>query len=98
MMRHAEFVSDPLLVDGKTPGLLRRWDAPDGAASVILNSALMEELRTRAIQAYLSVPKRGAEIGGLLFGSVGKNGSITFQIDACEEIPCEHRFGPSYKL
>jgi hypothetical protein len=55
-------------------------------------------LRQRAIRAYTSLPKRGAEIGGFLFGQTGQDGSITFQIDTSEEIPCEYRFGPSYRL
>ena len=58
----------------------------------------MEDLRRQAIQAYLSLPKRGVEIGGLLFGEVRQDGSIAFKIDGCEDVPCEHRFGPSYKL
>jgi len=64
---------------------------------VTLGFHLMDELRRQAIEAYLSLPKRGAEIGGLLFGAVRQGGSA-FHIDACEDLPCEYRFGPSYKL
>jgi proteasome lid subunit RPN8/RPN11 len=98
MMRDTRSVSNPLLVEGKARRRLCRWDAPDGACFVVLDSNLMEELRRQAIQAYLSLPKRGAEIGGLLFGDVRQDGSMVFQIDGCEGIPCEYRFGPSYKL
>ena len=58
----------------------------------------MEDLRQRTIGAYISLPKRGAEIGGFLFGQVQRDGAIAFQLDTCEEIPCEYRFGPSYRL
>jgi hypothetical protein len=91
-------VSNPLPVEGTVRGQLCRWDAPDGACAVLLGSSLMEELRHRAIQAYLSLPKRGVEIGGLLLGDVRQDGSIAFQIDGSEDIPCEYRFGPKYKL
>ncbi len=97
-MPQTRFVSNPLLMEEKAPGRFCRWDAPDRACSVVLGSSLIEELRRQAIQAYLSLPKRGAEIGGLLFGYVQQDGSIVFQIDGFEDIPCEYRFGPSYKL
>lgn len=96
-MRDTQLVSSPPLVEGKTSGPIYRWDAPDGSCSVTLGFHLMDELRRQAIEAYLSLPKRGAEIGGLLFGAV-RQGSSAFHIDACEDLPCEYRFGPSYKL
>jgi hypothetical protein len=58
----------------------------------------VDDLRRLTIEAYTSLPKRGAEIGGLLFGKRRADGAITFEVDGCEEIPCEYRFGPSYKL
>ena len=79
-------------------GSLFQWSAPDGACSIALDSSVMDDLRRRTIEAYTSLPKRGAEIGGLLFGKRRTDGAITFEVDGCEEIPCEYRFGPSYKL
>jgi TonB family protein len=75
-----------------------RWDVPDGTCSVALDSKLMDDLRRRTIRAFLSLPKRGAEIGGFLFGHVRQEEPVTFEIDTCEEIKCEYRFGPSYRL
>lgn len=97
-MRESQSAIDgPVLVEHARRRLCR-WDAPDGARSIALDSNLMEDLRQRTIRAYISLPKRGAEIGGFLFGQVRQDGSIGFQIDTCEEIPCEYRFGPSYRL
>ena len=79
-------------------GSLFQWSAPDGASSIALDSSVVDDLRRRTIEAYTSLPKRGAEIGGLLFGKRRTDGAITFEVDGCEEIPCEYRFGPSYKL
>src|ERR1700722_385267 len=97
-MRDTQLVSSPPPVEGRKSGPIYRWDAPDGSITVTLGFHLMDELRRQAIEAYLSLPKRGAEIGGLLFASVRQGGSIAFHIDACEDLPCEYRFGPSYKL
>jgi hypothetical protein len=97
-MRDTQLVSSLPVVAGKTSGPVSRWDAPDGSCSVTLGFDLMDELRRQAIEAYLSLPKRGAEIGGLLFGTVRQGASIAFHIDACQDLPCEYRFGPSYRL
>ena len=77
---------------------LIQWTAPDGACSIALEPSVVDDLRRRTIDAFISLPKRGAEIGGLLFGQLRTDGTTTFQIDAGEEIPSEYRFGPSYKL
>ena len=79
-------------------GSLSQWNAPDGACSISLDSSVVDDLRRRTIDAYTSLPKRGAEIGGLLFGKRRTDGAIAFEVDGCEELPCEYRFGPSYKL
>jgi hypothetical protein len=97
-MRETQSAIEPHLVVENTRRRLCRWDAPDGACSIALDSNLMEDLRQRTIGAYTSLPKRGAEIGGFLFGQVRRDGAIAFEIDTCEEIPCEYRFGPSYRL
>lgn len=51
-----------------------------------------------AIDALMSLPKRGPEIGGLLLGRKRSDEPGVLRIDAFEEIPCEHRYGPSYVL
>ncbi len=75
-----------------------RWNSPDGFHSVVLSPGAVEELRARAIDASLSLPRRGAEIGGLLLGRFrpGKPGTVS--IEALQPISCEHRYGPSYTL
>ena len=56
-----------------------------------LDAALIRELRAKVIEAFVSLPKRGLEIGGVLYGdSAG--------IFGFEEGPCEHRYGPSFAL
>jgi len=59
---------------------------------------VVEELRNRAIEGLLSLPKRGREIGGLLLGKIEPGNVAAVSIEAAREIPCEHRFGPSYVL
>jgi TonB family protein len=105
MKSEQPFVSTPVPVDGGQPGVVCGWDAPDGARRVTLSPALIRELRQAAIQAFLAIPRRGVEIGGFLFGQVrqeplsaGPSETAVFEIAAFEDVPCEHRFGPSYIL
>lgn len=98
-------VSIPFDVDSASSGTVCRWDAPGGAQRITLSAALVRELRQAAIQAFLAIPRRGVEIGGLLFGQVrqeppttGPSETTVFEISAFEDVPCEHRFGPSYIL
>ncbi len=74
---------------------LCRWSAPDGAASIFLAASTVRDLRAKVIEAFLLLPRRGVETGGLLFGS-GHSGQQF--IHGFEEIPCEHRYGPSFTL
>jgi hypothetical protein len=72
-----------------------RWQSPDGKHTILIQRPVLEELRNRVIEAFLSLPSRGAEIGGILFGHAdGEH----VRIESIEEVPCEHRFGPSYVL
>jgi TonB family protein len=98
-------VSTPFSADGDPLGIICGWDAPDGGHRVTLSPVLIRELRQAAIQAFLAIPRRGVEIGGLLFGKMrqerldpGASEAAVFEIAAFEDVPCEHRFGPSYIL
>jgi TonB family protein len=73
-----------------------RWVAPNGAQSVICDCALIDELRNQVIEAFLLLPRRGMEVGGLLLGRVEEHGVV--HIEGFESIPCEHRYGPSFIL
>ena len=77
------------------PGALCHWAAPEGDRRVLLSASLVRDLRVRAIEGFVSLPKRGVEIGGILFGHAR---GATVRIEGFEEAPCEHRYGPSYAL
>ena len=62
---------------------------------MFLSATTVRELRAKAIQAFLSLPRRGVETGGLLFGSQ-RDGQLFIQ--GFEEVACEHRYGPSFAL
>src|SRR5450432_1182248 len=69
--------------------------APTGT-ELRLSTDLCEALRAEAFAGLKALPKRGAEVGGLLTGQ-GDEDPISI-IDGFELIQCEHRYGPFYRL
>src|SRR5689334_22004784 len=70
------------------------WESKDGRR-VLFSSAVLRDLRARSIESFLALPRRGLEIGGLLFGQPG---TAELRIEGFEEVPCEHRYSPSFAL
>ena len=77
-----------------------RWHPPSGSPRVSIALQTMDDIKNHAIRGYRSLrksplPKRGAEIGGVLLGSLDPaTGEIV--IDAFEPMQIEYRSGPSY--
>lgn len=62
---------------------------------MLIVEPVVRDLRRLAIEGFLALPRRGIEVGGILLGEANSKG---MRIEAFEEIPCEHRYGPSYAL
>ncbi len=75
------------------PGYVR-WEAP-GLPAVVIRRSAADGIQIEVLRALNSVPKRGAEAGGILLGR--RTGS-EIHVEEFEPAPCEHRFGPSYRL
>jgi len=72
-----------------------RWQTASGGPGVNIASRAMAEIKAHVIRGFKSLPKRGAEIGGVLLGSRNpENGEIV--VEAFEPIQIEYSFGPSY--
>lgn len=50
------------------------------------------------MRGFGAVPKRGAEVGGILIGRVETAPHLTVYIEDYEEVQIEYKFGPSYQL
>ncbi len=70
--------------------------APDGGVTVHFDRAVLELIRSAADSGLKSLPRRGAEIGGLLITSSA--GEPIRSIDEAALIPSEYRYGPGYHL
>ena len=56
---------------------------------------MLEEIRRAVLDAFFSVPRGGAEIGGVLFGS---HDGESVCIQAFRPMACEHALGPTFVL
>jgi hypothetical protein len=61
-------------------------------------SGVVNRLRSHVRNGLLLLPKRGAEVGGILLGRVAGSNPLTVHIADFEPVPCQYRFGPAFIL
>ena len=59
---------------------------------------LADRIAGYVTEAYKSLPRRGAEAGGLLLGGVRLGPVIDIFITGFEAVPCDYLFGPSFVI
>jgi proteasome lid subunit RPN8/RPN11 len=74
---------------------LATWSVPQCPFAIEYDTRVLDEIRLSVIDAFFSLPRGGAEIGGLLLGQYTA-GRLT--ISGYQPVECEHAFGPSYTL
>ena len=77
---------------------LSTWKAPGAPLTVKFRVLAMEAIQREVIEGFKALPKRGAEVGGLLLGTVEDAKQPVIAIEDFEPVPCEYRFGPSFHL
>jgi len=77
------------------------WAVPGKPVAVHLRLDVVDGLAAEFLRGLGAVPKRGAEVGGVLLGSIEpglvKDTSIV-RVDDFEPVPCSYVRGPSYLL
>jgi hypothetical protein len=58
----------------------------------------MERLDWEVRRGFRSIPKRGAEVGGLLLGTMEDGFPTVVRVENFEVIPCGYQYGPSFQL
>jgi len=71
------------------------WSVPECPFPIESSAAVLDEIRIAAVDAFLSLPHGGAEIGGVLWGTHNKAG---VRILAAHPLECEHALGPTFTL
>lgn len=86
-------------VDGMTATPSYYSWAPEGKPiQVHLDFDVIDRMSAEIMRGFGSVPKRGAEVGGILLGTVDKSSKLVVQIHDFVVVNCDYRRGPSYQL
>jgi proteasome lid subunit RPN8/RPN11 len=72
------------------------WEAPGKSVVVHLNLDVVDRLSVEVMRGFGAVRKRGAEVGGLLLGTIEEGFPTLVRVDDFALVPCEYRRGPSY--
>lgn len=74
------------------------WEPAGQQFAIQLGGDVVDHLNYEIMRGFGAVPKRGAEVGGLLLGSIVRGEKRVVRIEKFVCIPCEHLHGPSYIL
>ena len=74
------------------------WDVAGKPVSVHLHLDVIDRLQTDVMRAFAAVPKRGAEVGGILLGTIQDGAVSMVRVEDYEPVKCEHKTGPSFVL
>ena len=72
------------------------WELPGKPVVVHLNLAIIDRLSAEIMRGFGLVPKRGAEVGGLLLGTIEQGTPTIVRVEDFELIACDYKRGPSY--
>jgi proteasome lid subunit RPN8/RPN11 len=71
------------------------WKAPQCPFTIEYSLRALDDIRLAVVDAFFSLPRGGAEIGGILLGQRLKRRLV---IEDYVALDCEHAFGPSFAL
>jgi proteasome lid subunit RPN8/RPN11 len=74
------------------------WEAMGKAVSVQLDYDFVDRLSMEIMRGFSLVPKRGAEVGGVLLGTVEIGDKVHVRVEDYEVVACEYLKGPSFLL
>lgn len=72
-----------------------KWSVPECPFEIAYSARVLDDIRLAVVEAFFSLPRGGAEIGGILLGQWHGN---RISINGREALDCEHATGPSFTL
>jgi hypothetical protein len=72
------------------------WQVPGQPVIVQIRLDLVDRLAAEVMRGFGAVPKRGAEVGGILLGTIQPGFPAIVRVDDFEPVTCQYRRGPSY--
>ncbi|MCW5981663.1 MAG: hypothetical protein KIT09_26500 [Bryobacteraceae bacterium] len=87
---------EPILkADDNATAEYAEWAVEGHAIRIAYSTAAMESMRQSAWEGLQKVPRRGLEVGGILYGTRRDD---FLKIQEWRSIPCEHAKGPGFEL
>ena len=76
------------------------WEVPGTPVAIHLRIEVVDRMGAEILRGFGAVPKRGAEVGGVLLGAIEPpaGGVSIVRIDDFEPVPCKYARGPSFLL
>ena len=75
------------------------WEFPSKRMAVELDGGVIDGISGEVFRGFGLLPRRGAEVGGVLLGRMEKSSKgCRIVIDGFEPVPCRYASGPSYHL
>ena len=83
------------MTDSGTEGTTLTWSVPECPFTIETAARVLDDIRLAVTDAFFSLPRGGAEIGGVLLGRF-EDGRLVISDYAAFD--CEHAYGPSFVL
>ncbi len=83
------------MTDSGTDSTTLTWSVPECPFTIETSARVLDDIRLAVTDAFFSLPRGGAEIGGVLLGRF-HDGRLV--IDDYAAFDCEHAYGPSFVL
>ena len=83
------------MTESETDGTSITWSVPECPFTIEYPAQVLDDIRLAVMDAFFSLPRGGAEIGGILLGGFD-NGRLVIRDYAA--LDCEHANGPSFTL
>src|SRR5436309_2649013 len=83
------------MLESDTEQALATWAVEQCSFTIEYSPRLLDDIRLAVVDAFFSLPRGGAEIGGIL---LGRHTSRRVTITDYVPLDCEHASGPSFVL
>ena len=83
------------MTESGTDSTILTWSVPECPFTIETSARVLDDIRLTVMDAFFSLPRGGAEIGGILLGTF-HNGRLVITDYAA--LDCEHAYGPSFTL
>ena len=74
------------------------WQPEGSRIAVHFKLDVIDRMGAEVMRGFGLVPKRGAEVGGILLGAIQRTEPVVLRIDDFEPVACSYKRGPSFLL